>query len=235
MLVLGTAIALSSRNNGRVAMKKKLLRVWVLLVALAAAPAVQAELIGFTIGGRFTDVEGLGLAVGDRFTARYTFESTQTDVLPTPGGDYLIASYRLLVPALGIDVVGTGSIGVRNDELGTDQYAVALDIVPFIVINDILIFDVQISLQDLTGSVFGDESLPLVPPSLAAFDTHQFELRGSSVTNCAVVVCFNFGIIDVFAAPAPATPAVLLVALAALLLVRLPQRRRCRPARPRAG
>ena len=199
----------------------------LLLISLVGVQSSRAELITFEIGGRFTEVEGLGLAVGNRFSAQYTFESTQADSVPGPGGGYTLTSYRLVVPALGLDVTGaTGSIAVNNDIFGQDQYAVALDIAPaaIIIINDVALLDVQISLIDVTGTVFSDESLPLIPPPLSSFpddpgigNARSFVLRGNSLTSCSVI-CFNSGTIDTFSiVPAPSTPALLLAGFVVLI------------------
>ena len=145
-----------------------------------------------------------------------------------PGGDYALTSYHFKVPAIGLDVIGTGGVSVVNDfptiDGPLDQYVVAFAFSPYIQINGITLIEFAFNLGDPTGTIFSDESIPVVPPELSRFADlgDDFALIGQSLHTCQV--CRNSGVIDTLV-PEPSTPAMLLTGLMLLIAVQLVVRR----------
>jgi hypothetical protein len=152
-------------------MKKTLLGVIVL--AAAGAAAQGGEHIRFTFHGTFDTASGPvpgPAAVGDPFTVMYVFDAATPDTDPSPiVGEYTGAIIGDTVTA-GTYVFSTtpGLISVLNDAFAGDAYLARIQ-------NPIIRADVV--LQDFTGAVFQDDSLPL-DLNLAAFGLARFTFHG---------------------------------------------------------
>ncbi len=124
-------------------------------------------------------LEGV-FSVGMPFSGQYTFESTTPDrsfIDPTFGSyrDAVTSISGILGEVPFFEIRGlTGTISVSNDVsvAGFDSYSVS-------GVTEFLGAPVRFSLSlgDSTAVVFSDDSLPLTPPDLRAFDSNFFALE----------------------------------------------------------
>jgi hypothetical protein len=119
-----------------------------------------------------------GISFGTTFSGSYTFETTATDGIPfASNGSYNAfgAPYQFTVSIGGGFTFSTSdavNIGVGNGP--ADQYSVlACAGGPFCFGSTAAIF-----LEDLDGTVFASDALPLTAPALSAFETALFTFRG---------------------------------------------------------
>src|SRR5512141_2642563 len=88
----------------------------IIVLGLSTVEPVSGAMVTFELGGVLTEVYGpSGLAVGNRFTGRfsYTLDQTGTNV-PTPGiTNYVFDSYSLTIQGQTVSAMG-GGIQVGN-------------------------------------------------------------------------------------------------------------------------
>jgi hypothetical protein len=137
---------------------------------LFAGEALAAP-ITFSFAGSVTD-DPFGLSsFGAPITGAYTFDSTATDTIPSPS----TGSFPSVGPAFGFttNVDGTAyslssnlTVNTANN-IGVDQYG---------AIATSAVLTLEVFLQDSTQTALSSDALPLLPPTLAAFDFRQFRL-----------------------------------------------------------
>lgn len=151
----------------------------VAAAVLVCATAVQAAPVTFGFTGSITQVGldelGTGVAFGDGFSGQYTFDDAAVDAI----ADTAQGSYSAFGGGYGLSVdIGSSSFAVSGylnvgtgNGLPADQYTVfASDGV----------FDIGLFFQDVDGGSFADDGLPLLPFSLAGFETRDFYLRDTA-------------------------------------------------------
>jgi Periplasmic copper-binding protein (NosD) len=127
------------------------------------------------------DPSGGEIAFGTNFSGRYTFESTASDQIATPGsGSYAspaAAPYGFAVNfGPGHDFITSDAltIGVFDNAGGTDGYSVLACFGGFTCPNITL----ELFLGDFDGSAFTGDALPLDSLTFGAFAVATFALRG---------------------------------------------------------
>jgi hypothetical protein len=167
-------------------MKRKLL-VGLLAVLLPIC-AAQASPVTFSFTG-VVDNDPFTAFDTATFAGSYTFDSNIPQVLATPNsGGYADtgASVNMTVSFVGTldpTVVGpyiadTLNITVNNDFPGPlDEYLVTG------TSSTDSMLSIEIRLDDFTGTAFSNTSLPLTPPSLAAFTSVRFALFDGTLDN----------------------------------------------------
>jgi hypothetical protein len=146
---------------------KILLPLAVIVVVVAALSTVEqasGATVTFELGGVLTEVYGpSGLAVGDRFTGRFSYSLDQTGTnVPTPEiTNYVFDSYSLTIQGQTVSAMG-GGIQVGNLP-GFDYFQLNVDPPGTVVTGSINGFPAGLlflALNDLTGSAFTDSTLP---------------------------------------------------------------------------
>ena len=136
----------------------------IVVVALSTVERASGATVTFELGGVLTEVYGPnGLAVGDRFTGRFSYSLDQTGTnLPTPGiTNYVFDSYSLTIQGQTVSAMG-GGIQVSNLP-GFDYFQLNVDPPGTVVTGSINGFpagNLFLALNDLTGSAFSDSTLP---------------------------------------------------------------------------
>jgi hypothetical protein len=188
----------------------------VVVSIVAALPATSvAYPITFEFGGTIewivdeTSVLG-GMGVGDRFSGTYTFDSSLTDSSSDPTiGNYSSPASVMHVVVGAVDFVSGGRswLTVRDQWHGLDGLEMTA--------ADFSAAGLHINhmgplLSDTTGSVFSNDLLPLVPPSITGFDSRFFRLEAS------YFLAFN-GIVDTLT---PEPGGMFQLAVGAIILLR---------------
>jgi hypothetical protein len=167
-------------------MKRQLLVA--LLTALLSVGTAQASLIRFAFTG-VIDNDPFGVFDNASFAGSYTFDSTMPQVLATPNsGGYAgtggifnmnVAFTGTLDPTVnGPYIADTLNITVNNNFPGPlDEYLVTG------TSSTDSMLSIEIRLDDLSGTAFSNTSLPLTPPSLAAFTSVRFALFDGTLDN----------------------------------------------------
>lgn len=163
-----------------------------LAVILFLAGNANAALITFDFEGTVTDINGGSLpfrfSQSDTLSGSYTFESNtpDSDIGNVNNGDYQQAVTNL---DANLDDYLFGSSGGASDgdlnknlSLTQDSYTYNFDagINGSLTGDDILsqqIHAFHFNLTDTSGSVFSDDSLPLTPLTLSAFDEARWTLE----------------------------------------------------------
>lgn len=136
----------------------------IVVVALSTVEQASGATVMFELGGVLTEVYGpSGLAVGDRFTGRFSYSLDQTGTnVPTPGiTNYVFDSYSLTIQGQTVSAMG-GGIQVGNLP-GFDYFQLNVDPPGTVVTGSINGFPAGLlflALNDLTGSAFTDSTLP---------------------------------------------------------------------------
>lgn len=136
----------------------------IVVVALSTVEQASGAPVMFELGGVLTEVYGpSGLAVGDRFTGRFSYSLDQTGTnVPTPGiTNYVFDSYSLTIQGQTVSAMG-GGIQVGNLP-GFDYFQLNVDPPGTVVTGSINGFPAGLlflALNDLTGSAFTDSTLP---------------------------------------------------------------------------
>ena len=134
------------------------------VVGLSTVAPVSGAMVTFVLGGGLSEVYGpSGLAVGDRFTGRFSYSLDQTGTnVPTPGiTNYVFDSYSLTIQGQTVSAMG-GGIQVGNLP-GLDYFQLNVDPPGTVVTGSINGFPAGLlflALNDLTGSAFTDSTLP---------------------------------------------------------------------------
>jgi len=199
----------------------------VALFALLPVAGARADVRTFSFSGT-VDNDPFGVFGDAAFTGEFSFDTAIAQVLDTPqSGGYAGAGgvYGMHVSFAGVlDPAVAGpftadalNITVNNDFPGPmDQYLVTgtSSVAPFLQIG--------LALSDFTGSAFAATALPLVPPSLGAFQSLRFELFAGTLDSpieaegtLATLRCAAGCTV-----PEPAAPLLMAVALAAAALSR---------------
>jgi len=152
---------------------KKLLTICsslVLLVGLA-----HADPITFRFSGNVTDVQandGFGIAPGDAIQGTFNFDPTAADLLPD---DPATGIYQFTAP-FGMDVLIGGDDFKASGLLSIGILDSSVDIYSVSAVSDSGNLDLQLFLEDSSGSALNSDHLPLTPPSLDGFDFRDFHL-----------------------------------------------------------
>jgi hypothetical protein len=133
-----------------------------------------ADGLTFQFSGRVTDVSDdvFSIAIGDAFQGTFTFDASAVDLDPddpTTGIYQFTAPFGMDVVADGHDFNASGLLTIGILDGSVDLYAVS-------AVSDSGDLDMQLSLQDSSGSVFSSDQLPSIPPSLGSFDARDFHL-----------------------------------------------------------
>jgi hypothetical protein len=159
-----------------------------LLTALLSVGIAQASLIRFAFTG-VIDNDPFGVFDNATFAGSYTFDSTMPQVLATPNsGGYAgsggifnmnVAFTGTLDPSVdGPYIADTLNITVNNNFPGPlDEYLVTG------TSSTDSMLSIEIRLDDFSGTAFSNTSLPLTPPSLAAFTSVRFALFDGTLDN----------------------------------------------------
>jgi hypothetical protein len=155
-------------------MEDSMLRFTLVVAVLCCfSNVVRADPVTFQFTGRVSQVpidEVFGdIAFGNSITGDFTFESTAVDGVP--GDPPHVGSYQ--APAglpYVFNVTIAGHSFSASDFLGIGIFNAAVDQYSVLAQNNLFSESLQIFLQDSSGSVFANDSLPLSPPPLAAFD-----------------------------------------------------------------
>ena len=145
------------------------LACWIILVSGAA----HALPITFSFTGTVTD-DPFGLSsFGAPISGSYTFDSAAVDSIASPAtGSFASAGagfgFTANVDGTNYSVPGTLTVNTANNIAGgVDQYG---------VIAQDSSLDLELFLQDATGTALASKALPLLPPALASFGFRQFRL-----------------------------------------------------------
>jgi hypothetical protein len=159
-----------------------------LLTALLPICAAQASPITFSFTGAI-DNDPFGLFDNATLDGSYTFDSSITQVLNTANSGGYAGSggiFNMNVSFTGTldpSVAGPYSAGqlditVNNNFPGPlDEYLVTGNSSTDSALS------IELTLDDLSGTVFFNTSLPLTPPSLAAFTSVRFALFDGTLDN----------------------------------------------------
>jgi hypothetical protein len=159
-----------------------------LLAVLLPIGAAQASPIRFAFTG-VIDNDPFGVFDSATFAGSYTFDSTMPQVLATPNsGGYAgsggifnmnVAFTGTLDPTVnGPYIADTLNITVNNNFPGPlDEYLATG------TSSTDSMLSIEIRLDDLSGTAFSNTSLPLTPPSLAAFSSVRFALFDGTLDN----------------------------------------------------
>jgi len=136
----------------------------IVVAALSTVEQASGATVMFELGGVLTEVYGpSGLAVGDRFTGRFSYSLDQTGTnVPTPEiTNYVFDSYSLTIQGQTVSAMG-GGIQVGNLP-GFDYFQLNVDPPGTVVTGSINGFPAGLlflALNDFTGSAFPDSTLP---------------------------------------------------------------------------
>lgn len=166
------------------------LRFLVVALTVAAVMALQPRAEAFPITFHFAGIitsvddqdnvlEG-AVQAGHPFSGNCTFDSTLLDLRPS---DPTIGLYGPPGPEISMDVdtlsllISSGDVGisVANKSYG-DSFTIAQ--VGQLQADELTILELGVSLNDARGAVFDDDSLPLAPPELNAFQSRQLRIQG---------------------------------------------------------
>jgi PEP-CTERM motif len=159
-----------------------------LLAALLPICAAQASPNMFSFTGAI-DNDPFGVFDNATFDGSYTFDSTMTQVLNSANsGGYAgsggifnmnVAFTGTLDPSVaGPYIADTLNITVNNNFPGPlDEYLVTG------TSSTDSMLSMEIRLDDFSGTAFSNTSLPLTPPSLAAFTSVRFALFDGTLDN----------------------------------------------------
>ncbi len=204
------------------------------LIAALAAGVAQATPVTFAFSGTI-DNDPFGVFDTAAFDGTYTFDSAIPEVLSTPNSrgfadtgsavSMTVSFTGTLDPSVsGPYVADTLNITINNDFPGPlDQYLVT----GTSSVDSLLA--IELTLEDFTGTAFSALSLPLTPPSLAAFTSIRFALFGGTLDNPveAEGVLSRLVCVDGCGAvvPEPGAPLLLIAAFAAFGLAEFKRRR----------
>jgi hypothetical protein len=135
--------------------------------ALAPAGPLTFQFLGRISQVPIDDAYG-NINVGDPIFGNFTFETTAADGDP---GDPHIGSYQS--PAglpYVFNVSFSGDSFSASDSLNIGVFHAAVDQYSVLALNNQFSESISIFLQDSSGGVFSNKSLPLNPPPLASFD-----------------------------------------------------------------
>jgi hypothetical protein len=107
------------------------------------------------------------IAQGQAIAGDFTFESTSPDLVPA---DPSIGSYQAPVgPLYVFNVNFAGHAFSASHSMGVGVFNASVDQYSVMATNALLSETLEIFLQDNTGTVFANDSLPRSPPVLSAF------------------------------------------------------------------
>ena len=195
-------------------------------LAMGLAGPAEGALITFEFGGQVTSITDASnflqgrIVVGQAYSARYTFDSQAPDIVPYDlrvGEYYCVdSSFQMIFGSQAVTVPRT-AIGVADNTFGDSYGLSAIGVVP----GAFPITELDLSLEERTGTVFVDDSLPLRPPDLTRFTTRLFSFYGDPTPTTYYSVRANVAYIR--AIPEPGTLLVLSLGLGAVLARRRPR------------
>ncbi|HWR16691.1 MAG TPA: PEP-CTERM sorting domain-containing protein [Terriglobales bacterium] len=192
----------------------------VLLFVFACYLQMYAAPVKFTFSGTvrytmFSPDNPFETAIqnGTQLTGNFIFDSQSPDTFPYPDpntGTYVSSGgpYGMMVNIGGMMLaIPTVAIYVENDSNGHDWYSASAEAGNQADQQDYLLLELY--LDNDGGTVFKDDSLPLMPPALSYFEsglsTHGFAIIGQQTKNG---VFYQFEIdahLDHFGIPEPAS------------------------------
>jgi hypothetical protein len=147
-------------------MLRFILAAGALFCATASAGPITFEFTGTVSQVPVDEVFG-DIVPDDAIIGNFTFDSASLDLVP---GDPAVGSYQ--APA-GSPYTFNASIAGHSfsasDFLGVGIFNASVDQYSVLAKNNLLSETLEIFLQNDTGTVFADDSLPLSPPLLSAF------------------------------------------------------------------
>jgi hypothetical protein len=162
---------------------KLIAAVMTALALLGCGSEARAVPITFSFGGSVTstnfdpdDPFAGTIGFGSAISGSYSFESTSVDAAagPQTGSYWSFGPSALMLVNIAGNTFNTGgllNIGVANDFAGpVDQYT---------VLSAIGTASIEVFLQNIGGTAFASDALPLVAPNLASFPIRNFSLIDS--------------------------------------------------------
>ena len=144
----------------------------VMVLACGAAP-ITFNFTGTVTQVPIDDLYG-DITFGDAVQISLTFEGTATDQIP---GDPATASYVSLGAPYGMTVTFPTHVFTASDSLQIGIMNGAVDQYTVLATGPLGSLTLELFLQDNSGAVFGDDSLPLSAPLLSAFVLQDFHLH----------------------------------------------------------
>jgi len=147
----------------------------ILPVFFALALSANAAIVTVLFSGSITQVpvdEIFGdIYFGDPFQGTYTFDTTATDLIPSPTtGCYSFTAPPGITASIGshiFEATGSLNIGILNSVI--DQYTV-------FALSPARDLTIELFLQDNSGAVLPNDQLPSGHPPLAMFTQRDFHL-----------------------------------------------------------
>ena len=184
-----------------------------LLLAGAHAGPITISFSGIVTQVPIDDLY-MDIGAGDQIFGNYTFESSATDLIP---GDPESGSYLSVGPPYGMTVTISGHVFNAFDSLNigilnsfVDQYTITAVGAGGSLVLEFL-------LQDNSGSVFSDDSLPLAPPQpalMTILDFHLHEVADPGETQVDGQITSFDAVSEI---PEPATSLLALISMAGLM------------------
>ena len=149
-------------------MRRFIFAVGVLCCAVGLSSPITFQFTGTISQVPLDEVFG-DITQGQPMTGDFTFESTSPDLVPA---DPSTGSYQAPAgPPYVFNVSFAGHAFSASDSLGVAVFNASVDQYSVMATNALLSETLEIFLQDNTGTVFANDSLPLSPPLLSAFAT----------------------------------------------------------------
>ncbi len=196
-----------------------------LLMGAARAGTVTVQFTG-NVDNVFEDDAFGDIAPGDQILGSFRFDTSAPDLIPN---DPAAASYRFAAP-FGLDVTigshaftASALLNIAIFNGSADQYAVLAG-------NESGNLDVEIFLQDSSGTALSDDHLPSTVPLLDAFDLREFQFVDQSSDGLVELDGTITSMTDP-PTPTPEPSQCLLVLMISAGLVAIERRRRARASR----
>lgn len=168
-------------------------RVLFLIIMLMVSAAAQAELITVEFSGSVTDVNdgynllaGLDVSLGDTFTGRYTYDTSQPPLTHIPDqSSYVYTTHpNGIVVYINDLIIQTDPanvdflIQIANDKDGKDFYIVnSSNNLP---LNTLEITDINWQLQDTTMAALTDHYITSDAPEVSLWPYNSLTVMGGS-------------------------------------------------------
>jgi len=199
------------------------------LAMLLGATLACASPITFVFSGHITSVAALDPAspfpdvvdFDTPFDGTYTVDAASIDAIPDPSsGSYAAPAGTFVLHLGGLSLAFDGLTIVTFDTPGFDFYGVVHAEDP--TTDNPTGVLLQISLPGLTPAALGSDALPLIPPSLALFDTTNAFFFTDTIGGNQVEVSGRLDTLAVAAIPEPASVALLALGIFAMAIRRRP-------------
>jgi hypothetical protein len=163
-------------------------------MSLLVTEPIQAGPITFNFEGTVTSTDFGTISIGSAVTGSYTFDSGLIDSHPLPDNGWYSPVNLTLTFIAGSSITATATIVVFNSDT-FDSYSVRIDTLNTLTGSfadpSLSWYFGVLNRQDVTGTAFSDESLPLIPPDLAALPGDGSFVGFVNANNDIVRVVFN--------------------------------------------